>query len=709
MDIMQGTSEQCTHVLDADSRTRDTAASLTLTAGASPAAGGNATLRSGVMDDETTMDHQTTPVHVVRCHVSPQTVILRLGAKLNLAKYPAYQVTNTISVAAELTASENLVAATSGRESATQKLAGLRSLTLNGERHDVTAYVAAEAHHARCVVHGLPKDVPDDQLLSIISIEDRQILAARRIGQSEAILLTVKGATIPKEVKVGLWLTKTQPFRPRAVQCTICLTIGHRADVCPTAHEFTCCEKCGQQFPAGQQPERTAHECELKCFNCEGPHAARDPRCPKKQQADKLARIAAEKRRLRSTPEDSAVPQKSQTSQSRTTTPTKKSDENFPSLPLQNRFSALQDTTPDPQPEPRPRSGSLPGYTTKRPAPPPPPPKPKTPSYIRALLFQKSPVASEEPPHKQPRQGPPDKINVEPVPRNMDRDTQTGRREARAQHLQETTGEWILYTDASLSQTGEGFRTGIASDGLSLSWGFHYNIGTQCMAEITAIAEAISMPNPNARCLLIRTDSQAACAAFARGDLPDSLYRALTKHLDAHPSLRVRIQWIPGHSGIRGNEVAHAMSRVSLPGPPLWWPDSLKRTELLALARLDRRERLDEMRNNRRVYPDPPHSMTRREAAVVGRAQTHSLMTPHIEHYVQGKDGSPSFVACGGFPDNAHVLWNCSGGRAAMGESLKHIPTKLRPATLEEWLADSSPDLMKALLGHLTLLGLSEG
>ncbi|KAH6940625.1 hypothetical protein HPB50_003352 [Hyalomma asiaticum] len=649
------------------------------------------------MDDETTMDHQTTPVHFVRRHISPQTVIWRLGTKLNLAKYPAYQVTNAIGVAAGLTASEvrdvniqvrtlqNLVAATSGRESATQKLAGLRSLTLNGERHDVTAYVAAEAHHARCVVHGLPKDVPDDQLLSIISIEDREILAARRIGQSEAILLTVKGATIPKEVKVGLWLTKTQPFRPRAVQCTICLTIGHRADVCPTAHEFTRCETCGQQFPAGQQPERTAHECEPKCFNCEGPHAARDPRCPKKQQADKLARIAAEKRRLRSTPEDSAVPQKSQTSQSRATKPTNKNDENFPSLPLRNRFSALQDTTPDPQPEPRPRSGSLPGYTTKRPAPPPPPPKPKTPSNIRALLSQKSPVASEEPPHKQPRQGPSDKkskletllrqisrtilgtpqyaksdrvqgtailpnldelaqihreaqftrlklsaqgyallrelgydipppvalepsrppwatldqINVEPVPRNMDRDTQTGRREARAQHLQETTGEWILYTDASPSQTGEGFRTGIASDGLPLSWGFHYNI--------------------------------------------------------------------------------------------------------------DRRERLDEMRNNRRVYPDPPHSMTRREAALVRRAQTHSLMTPHIEHYVQGKGGSPSCVACGGFPDNAHVLWNCPSARAAMDESLKYIPTKLRPATLEEWLADTSPDLMKALLGHLTLLGLSEG
>ncbi|KAH7956413.1 hypothetical protein HPB52_008878 [Rhipicephalus sanguineus] len=107
------------------------------------------------------------------------------------------------------------------------------------------------------------------------------------------------------------------------------------------------------------------------------------------------------------------------------------------------------------------------------------------------------------------------------------------------------------------------------------------------------------------------------------------------------------------------------------------------------------------MRNNRRIYPDPPHSMTKRETALVRRAQTHSLMTPHIQHYIQGKDASSACVASGSYPDNAHVLWDCPGGRAAMGESLKHVPTNLRPATLEEWLADSSPDIMKALLGQL--------
>ncbi|KAH8027467.1 hypothetical protein HPB51_006057 [Rhipicephalus microplus] len=255
------------------------AASLTLAAETSPAAGRNTALRSGVMEEETTMkhsqdqgaDHQADPVHVLRSHSE---------------LYRTHQVTNAIGVAAELTASEvrdvtiqvrklqNLVAATSRRELATQKLVVLRSLTFNGDRYDVTAYVATEAQHARCVVHGLPKDIPDDQLLSIITIEDRQILAARRIGYSETILLTMKGATVLME--------------------------------------------------------------------------------------------------------------------------------------LENQFSALQDSTLDPQPEPRPRSGSLPGYTTKRPTPPPPP-KPKTPSYLQALLSQKPPTPSEGPPRKQPRQSPSDK------------------------------------------------------------------------------------------------------------------------------------------------------------------------------------------------------------------------------------------------------------------------------------------------------------
>ncbi|KAH6922387.1 hypothetical protein HPB50_013427 [Hyalomma asiaticum] len=59
-------------------------------------------------------------------------------------------------------------------------------------------------------------------------------------------------------------------------------------------------------------------------------------------------------------------------------------------------------------------------------------------ALLHELGYDISPPVALEP--SRPPWATLDKSNVEPVPRNMGRDTQTGRREARAQHLQETTG-----------------------------------------------------------------------------------------------------------------------------------------------------------------------------------------------------------------------------------------------------------------------------
>ncbi|KAH6932137.1 hypothetical protein HPB50_003040 [Hyalomma asiaticum] len=71
------------------------------------------------------------------------------------------------------------------------------------------------------------------------------------------------------------------------------------------------------------------------------------------------------------------------------------------------------------------------------------------------VLVLSSPPVTLEP--TQPPWATLDQITVEPVPRHMDQDNQTGQHETRVQHLQEAAGEWILCTDASPSQTGEGF------------------------------------------------------------------------------------------------------------------------------------------------------------------------------------------------------------------------------------------------------------
>lgn len=216
------------------------------------------------------------------------------------------------------------------------------------------------------------------------------------------------------------------------------------------------------------------------------------------------------------------------------------------------------------------------------------------------------------------------------------------------------------------------------------------------------------MPNPHERNLLIRTDSQAACRALAARNVSAALHSALTTHLNAHPNIRVRIQWIPSHTGIRGNEVAHATSRANLPGPPLWWPDPLSLNEQYAFARAERREKLDDLLNNSMKYPQADTHMNRREAVLWRRAQTHSLLSPHFQHYIQGLPGKPACIACGGFPDNAHILWDCPGSRLAIQASLAKLSPTRRPTTLEEWLADSSSDYVRAMIELITTLGLAD-
>ncbi|KAL3207455.1 hypothetical protein MRX96_039685 [Rhipicephalus microplus] len=198
----------------------------------------------------------------------------------------------------------------------------------------------------------------------------------------------------------------------------------------------------------------------------------------RKQQADNLARIAAEKRRPKTTPTDSAEPQKSQASQSRVTKPAKKYDQNYPLLLLQNRFSALQDSTLNPRPQPLPRSGSLPGYTTKRPTSPPPPPKPKTPSYLKALLSQKPPTPSEGPPRKQPRQFSSDKL----PPQQKNEAHLSKRRRSRSRKRDKSRGQ-----SASRGRSIDGKR----------SESMNYNRNQQRPDNVISWAQAVNPPEAN--------------------------------------------------------------------------------------------------------------------------------------------------------------------------------------------------------------------
>ncbi|KAH7945107.1 hypothetical protein HPB49_006834 [Dermacentor silvarum] len=66
---------------------------------------------------------------------------------------------------------------------------------------------------------------------------------------------------------------RCQIYRPRQQLCSVCLSMGHRAYVCPMPDKFRCAA-CGISNPP------TEHECTPKCIHCDGAHPATDPRCP---------------------------------------------------------------------------------------------------------------------------------------------------------------------------------------------------------------------------------------------------------------------------------------------------------------------------------------------------------------------------------------------------------------------------------------------
>lgn len=102
------------------------------------------------------------------------------------------------------------------------------------------------------------------------------VLHARMMGPTNTALITFSGTHVPHYVRMYGAELRCHIYRPRQQVCSVCLSMGHRADVCPMPDKPRCAA-CGISNPPKE------HECTPKCIHCDAAHPATDPRCPSRQ------------------------------------------------------------------------------------------------------------------------------------------------------------------------------------------------------------------------------------------------------------------------------------------------------------------------------------------------------------------------------------------------------------------------------------------
>ena len=177
-------------------------------------------------------------------------------------------------------------------------------------------------------------------------------------------------------------------------------------------------------------------------------------------------------------------------------------------------------------------------------------------------------------------------------------------------------------------------------------------------AELAALAEALSFLRSvgrrwRPRQVLVCTDSQSAIRRLEEGpaaqtdDLANRIWTLLRTISDG--GIRIHLQWVPGHSGLPGNELADEVAREAgeLEQRHAKIDFSSAKSRLRRLAHQEWTQRMEETRYQaqngpQRVTPGDKLDLARTESVEVARLRTgHSLLLRSYRHRLgQAEDDS---------------------------------------------------------------------
>ncbi|XP_070378094.1 uncharacterized protein [Dermacentor albipictus] len=188
---------------------------------------------------------------------------------------------------------QNIVVLSTPSEDRARKYGAINKLRLGEQEFEASAYRAAPDNTPKGLIRGISQEEsPEDIVTSLVTPRNPGVLHAKRMGNTDNVIVLFEGFHVPRYVRYGAMLIQCSLYKKHIDICYGCGRTGHRADVCPNP-EDKICRGCGCKNP--QQD----HNCNAECQLCGKDHLTGDKKCQARYKIPYLVRRRRWKRRRR--------------------------------------------------------------------------------------------------------------------------------------------------------------------------------------------------------------------------------------------------------------------------------------------------------------------------------------------------------------------------------------------------------------------------
>lgn len=176
-----------------------------------------------------------------------------------------------------------MVVSTPSEERA-RRYGAITKIRVGEQEHEASAYRAAPENTSKGLIRGISQEESSEDIIdNLVTARNPSILHAKRMGNTDNVIVLFDGLHVPRYVKYGALIVRCSLYRKHIDICYECGRLGHRADVCPNPDEKIC-RGCGVANPPQE------HQCEARCQLCGQAHFTGDRRCKAKYKIPYLVR-----------------------------------------------------------------------------------------------------------------------------------------------------------------------------------------------------------------------------------------------------------------------------------------------------------------------------------------------------------------------------------------------------------------------------------